>query len=63
MAVHARSKNEFMEDEKYHNLMTWLKYLRQPMVKGYLYSQTANAPVSLRISAVLPEPSLLPNNI
>ena len=25
MAVHARLKNEFMEDEKYHNLMTWLK--------------------------------------
>ena len=25
MTVHARLKNEFMEDEKYHNLMTWLK--------------------------------------
>ena len=24
-AVHARLKNEFTEDEKYHNLMTWLK--------------------------------------
>ena len=23
MAVHARLKNEFTEDEKYHNLMTW----------------------------------------
>ena len=26
MAVHARLKNEFTEDEKYHNLMTWLYY-------------------------------------
>ena len=25
MAAHARLKNEFTEDEKYHNLMTWLK--------------------------------------
>ena len=26
MAVHACLKNEFTEDEKYHNLMRWLKY-------------------------------------
>ena len=26
MAAHARLKNEFTEDEKYYNLMTWLKY-------------------------------------
>ena len=26
MAAHARFKNEFTEDEKYHNLMTWLKW-------------------------------------
>ena len=26
MAAHARLKNEFKEDEKYHNLMTWLQY-------------------------------------
>ena len=25
MAVHARLKNEFTEDEKCHNLMSWLK--------------------------------------
>ena len=25
MAAHACLKNEFIEDEKYHNLMTWLK--------------------------------------
>ena len=25
MAAHVRLKNEFMEDKKYHNLMTWLK--------------------------------------
>ena len=24
MAAHARLRNEFMEDEKYHNLMAWL---------------------------------------
>ena len=24
MAAHARLKDEFTEDEKYHNLMTWL---------------------------------------
>ena len=24
MAEHARLKNEFTEDEKYHNLMSWL---------------------------------------
>ena len=24
MAVHARLKNEFTEDEKYHNLLRWL---------------------------------------
>ena len=27
MAAHAHLKNEFMEDEKCHNLMSWLKYL------------------------------------
>ena len=26
MAVHVRLKNAFTEDEKYHNLMSWLKY-------------------------------------
>ena len=26
MAAHAHLKNEFTEDEKYHNLMTWLNY-------------------------------------
>ena len=26
MAAHACLKNELMEDEKYQNLMTWLKY-------------------------------------
>ena len=28
MAAHARLKNEFTEDEKYHNLMRWLNYVR-----------------------------------
>ena len=26
MAAHARLKNEFTDDEKYHNLMSWLKF-------------------------------------
>ena len=26
LAPHAHLKNEFTEDEKYHNLMRWLKY-------------------------------------
>ena len=26
MAAHARLKNEFAEDEMYHNLMKWLNY-------------------------------------
>ena len=26
MSAHARLKNEFMEDEKYHNLVTWHSY-------------------------------------
>ena len=26
MVAHARLKNEFTEDEKYHNLMSWLNY-------------------------------------
>ena len=30
MAAHARLKNEFMEDKKYHNLMRWL-------IKGLVY--------------------------
>ena len=28
MAAHAHLKNEFTEDEKYHNLMSWLKWLK-----------------------------------
>ena len=30
MVVHAQLKNEFTEDEKFHNLKTWLKY-RSPI--------------------------------
>ena len=37
MAAHAHLKNEFMEDEKYHNLMTWLKWtLWKQFEKGNL---------------------------
>ena len=31
MAAYARLKNEFTEDEKYHNLMSWLIF-------AYFYS-------------------------
>ena len=34
MAANVRLKNEFMEDKKYHNLMTWLIYGQ------YLLSET-----------------------
>ena len=36
MAAYARLKNEFTEDEKCHNLMTWLIYCRK---NGYIYPQ------------------------
>ena len=29
MAAHVRLKNEFKEDEKYHNLITWLIYISE----------------------------------
>ena len=31
MAAHARLKNEFTEDEKYHTLMSWLIYGADPV--------------------------------
>ena len=46
MAAHARLKNEFTEDEKYHNLMAWVIWGRSEsnekadlhcrMIKGYI---------------------------
>ena len=33
MAAHVRLKNEFTEDEKNHNLMSWLEYLSDSMVR------------------------------
>ena len=36
MAAHARLKNEFTEDEKYHNLMRWLKYLCQSSLEAQI---------------------------
>ena len=32
MAAHAIFKNEFKEEEKYHNLMSWLNYSIKMMV-------------------------------
>ena len=36
MAAHARLKNEFTEDEKYHNLMRWLNVV--PFVREKAYN-------------------------
>ena len=32
IAAHAHLKNEFTEDEKYHNLMSWLLYNSQAAI-------------------------------
>ena len=41
MAVHVRLKNEFMEDEKYHNLMRWLIYnLALRLSQGFVRTGT-----------------------
>ena len=37
MAGHARLKNEFTEDEKYHNLMTWLIRFTESKEKGGIH--------------------------
>ena len=34
MVVHVHLKNEFTEDEKYHNLMRWLKY-EKPYIEDW----------------------------
>ena len=46
--MHARLKNEFMEDEKYHNLITWLHFfLFAPtgVIYSYEVCQCSCAPV------------------
>ena len=49
MAVHACSKNEFTEDEKCHNLMTWLNwcYWRIP---GQIQTLSPNDPLYIQCS-------------
>ena len=47
MAEHVRLKNEFTEDEKYHNLMRWLNYLNNWLIfygqsKVWLILSSAN---------------------
>ena len=60
MAAHARLKNEFTEDKKYHNLMTWLIYLgRVKRIRYISPMRAAKVQASLRIRAVSPEPPLL----
>ena len=49
MAAHARLKNEFTEDKKNHNLMTWLIFclshcvFRPKMLLGELFRQLQSA--------------------
>ena len=45
MAAHARLKNEFTEDEKYYNLMTWLKCLFSSFLDHYTASSVGWDPV------------------
>ena len=40
MAAHARLKNEFTEDEKYHNLMPWLIF---PLLENFISMIIINA--------------------
>ena len=39
MAAHARLKNEFMEDEKCHNLMSWLNYFLYYLVQSEIHDK------------------------
>ena len=34
MAAHGHLKNEFTEDEKYHNLMRWLNNVNKKILQG-----------------------------
>ena len=40
MAAYSHLKIEFMEDEKYHNLMIWLFYFYAKIISGWRLSQT-----------------------
>ena len=50
MAAHARLKNVFTEDEKYHNLMIWL-HLHYDEIRGdflgHLNAYAGMSPVSI----------------
>ena len=50
MAAHVRLKNEFTEDEKYHNPMSWLKY---ELFSGKFWLQVLE--ISANIFKQLPE--------
>ena len=52
-AVHARLKNEFTEDEKYHNLMRWLICVTIKLLK--IWAPEKFAEVTLKLNKeVLP---------
>ena len=40
MAAHVRLKNEFTEDEKYHNLMRWLIFSVSAFLSMHIYSHS-----------------------
>ena len=44
IVAHARLKSEFTEDEKYHNLIKWLKYFCGSIYSGYVHNKIAFLP-------------------
>ena len=50
MAAHARLKNDFTKDEKYHNLMSWLNFCKSVDFLGHFsmhYSKSASSQENL----------------
>ena len=45
MAAHARLKNEFTEDEKYHNIMSWLNFITLMNTRASYITGTVTSPV------------------
>ena len=42
MAAHARLKNDLAEDEKYHNLMSWLNINNEKNYQLHIFSRRLN---------------------
>ena len=47
MAAHARLKNEFSGDEKYHNLMTWLKCQTDQFLEEISIGTLVHVPIEI----------------